>query len=153
MRALIEWACCGAAQYSSAIEDTRVADDGVTEEIKAFIAKYLNSVEQLEVLLLLQRSAPKEWSGAELSKALYISPEASADRLLYFLDHKFLVVRETPEPLYRYQPASGDLDRIARDLARLYEERRVRVINLIYSSPIDHIKSFADAFKFRKDGE
>lgn len=128
-----------------------MADDGISDEIKAFIAEYFNSVEQLEVLLLVLRTAPREWTDTELSKELYISPEAAADRLLYFHNLGFLVVSEHAERSYRYQPTNSRLDRLTRGLEEAYNQRRVRIINLIYSNPLDRIRSFADAFKFRKD--
>ena len=36
------------------------------------------------------------------------------------------------------------------ELARLYNERRVTVITLIFTKPTDPLRSFADAFKFRR---
>lgn len=126
--------------------------DGLSDEIKAFIANYISSVEQLEVLLLLQRSAGREWSAIDVSRELYISPESAANRLADFHARGFLTMREASAPLYRYQPPVS-LDRLARDLATEYELRRVRVINQIFSNPLDHIRTFADAFKFKRDDE
>jgi hypothetical protein len=43
------------------------------------------------------------------------------------------------------------LDRTASDLARLYPERRFTIIEIIFSKPNDKIRSFADAFRIRRD--
>ena len=48
----------------------------------------------------------------------------------------------------RYGPEPID-DRSALD--RAYAERRVTVINLIFSKPIDKLRSFADAFRIKKE--
>lgn len=126
--------------------------DGLSDEIKAFIADHIRSVEQLEILLLLQRNPGREWSAADVSRELYVSPESTATRLTDFHARGFLTLRQSPEPLYRYQP-KGSLDRLARDLATEYELRRVRVINQIFSNPVDQVRTFADAFKFKKKDE
>lgn len=127
--------------------------DGLSDDIKGFIAEHIRSVEQLEILLFLQRNNSREWSAEDISRELYISPESAADRLADFQTRGFLVMHGSPAPLYRYQPRITSLDRLLRDLATEYELRRVRVINQIFSNPLDHIRTFADAFKFRKDEE
>lgn len=61
---------------------------------------------------------------------------------------------EDGDPLrYRYGPASPEAARAVQLLDRLYIERRVTIITLIFSKPIDTIKDFADAFRIRKRGE
>ncbi len=39
-----------------------------------------------------------------------------------------------------------------RGLAEGYAERRVTVINLLFSKPVERIRTFADAVRLRKDG-
>jgi hypothetical protein len=52
---------------------------------------------------------------------------------------------------YGYAPRSAELDAAVQGLAREYALRRVTVIGLIFSNPVDKIRSFADAFRIRKD--
>jgi hypothetical protein len=59
-------------------------------------------------------------------------------------------VAEGPPPTYRYAPPP-ELHRSIAGLVETYRERRVSVINLVYSRPSDAIRSFADAFRLRKD--
>lgn len=130
-----------------------MADDGISAEVKAFIREHIASVEQLEVLLLLFRDPAKEWDAASLSKELYISPESAASRLDDFHARNLAARTGDPAPKYRYKPNGAVADRVIRDLATTYELRRVRVINEIFSNPIDNLRSFADAFKFKKNEE
>ena len=46
---------------------------------------------------------------------------------------------------------SNELDELVGSLEKVYEERRVSVITLIYSKPVDKVRTFADAFRLRKD--
>lgn len=128
-----------------------MADTGLSEEVKTFITEHISSVEQLEVLLLLHREQQR-WSAQEVSQELRIDPASAAERLAD-LQGRGLLVESAGEttPLYQYQPQKSNLDYTVNDLAKAYQEYRVTVISLIFSKPIDKIRTFADAFKFRKD--
>jgi hypothetical protein len=43
------------------------------------------------------------------------------------------------------------MDRAIAGLAQAYTDRRVSVITLIFSKPVDKLRSFTDAFKLRRD--
>jgi hypothetical protein len=133
--------------------DISVANDDISDEVQSFIRENISSIEQLEALLLLQRDPARKWTAQELSKELYLSLEAAIHRLDDFQKRNFCVSDNADEPRYWYNPNLGRVDSIIRDLRTAYEQRRVRVINLVFSNPIDTLKSFADAFKFRKDEE
>jgi len=60
------------------------------------------------------------------------------------------VVAQTPDGRFRYGPASADVDALVRILERAYNERPVTLIQMIYALRDAKIRSFADAFKFRK---
>ena len=51
----------------------------------------------------------------------------------------------------RYAPASEELRRHVATLATAYDERPVTLVRLIYALRDDKIRSFADAFRLRKD--
>jgi hypothetical protein len=54
---------------------------------------------------------------------------------------------------FRYAPAEPEMHQQVADLARDYAQLRVRVIEYIYSRPSDSVRSFARAFKLRKEPE
>jgi hypothetical protein len=123
----------------------------ITEEDKKFIAEHINSVEQLEVLLFLHSNTSKEFSAADLSRELRIDPGSAATRLADLHFHGFLSVNGSEPPLYRYNPKLSDQDRAVNSISQTYLKHRYTVINLIFSKPIDKIRTFADAFKFKKE--
>ncbi len=129
-----------------------MGNEGIPKHIQDFIARNIGAVEQLEVLLLLHRHKEREWSAEAVAKELYVDPGAAAKRLEEFTSNGFLSRRGEGSPNYRFS-ASGTVDRTIADVAQCYRERRVSMINLIFSNPLDHIRSFSDAFKFRKDEE
>jgi hypothetical protein len=125
--------------------------DEIPEKIGQFIAENFNSVEQLEALLLLRTHPDKDWDAVQLSQALYTQPEAAALRLADLKARGFLTTADGPTPRYRYRPAPAELASLVDALAEVYRERRVTVITLIYSRPVDPAQAFADAFRLRKE--
>ncbi|HLU76748.1 MAG TPA: hypothetical protein VKZ48_02455 [Burkholderiales bacterium] len=55
--------------------------------------------------------------------------------------------------VYRYAPKESQMDAAVQDLAIVYEQLRVRVIEYIYSRPSDSVRSFAHAFRIKGDPE
>ena len=123
--------------------------DDIQGELRTFVAEKIHSVAQLETLLLLLGEPQKSWTAAEASRALYISPEMAAG-LLAELAARGLVSASS-EGAYRYGPTAEQMDRCVRQLAELYASRRVSIISLIHSSPVDKLRSFADAFRISRD--
>ena len=126
-----------------------MTDSGIPGHVERFITDHINSVEQLEVLLLLHDRASEEWTGATVAKELYIDPNSAERRLADWHARGLLSASEAPDPSYRFAPQDSEFRRTVRDLASTYSERRVTVTNLIFSKPTDHISVFADAFRIR----
>jgi predicted ArsR family transcriptional regulator len=124
--------------------------DTFPEDLRRFIAEYISSVEQLEVLLLLKNRADRDWSAEEISQALSSQPSAIRMRLNDLTSHGLLQQKMGAER-FRYQPATPELDRLTVQLAEAYHLRRVSIITLIYSTPRTQVQAFADAFRLRKD--
>ena len=51
---------------------------------------------------------------------------------------------------YQYSPASPDLDEAVRALTRVYNARPVTLVRMIYAPKDEKIRSFADAFRLKK---
>jgi predicted ArsR family transcriptional regulator len=105
-----------------------VTADDLPEDVKQFICAAITSVDQLEVLLLLREDPAKEWSPADVSQALYTQPEAAAMRLADLRARGLVAARADGGPLYRYRPATAELQRAVDRLAEVYRRRRVSVI-------------------------
>lgn len=124
--------------------------EDIPQEIKDFIVKHINSVEQLEILLLLQGSPAREWSARDVAQELRSDTHSVAARLADLHARGFLRCQEASAPGYGFNP-DGQQAQLVAKLASVYAQRRMAVINLIFSKPIDKIRVFADAFNLRKD--
>jgi len=116
--------------------------------IKQFIDDHLDSVTELELLLLLRSNPSCTWTAQEAGATLYATTEAMA-LLMGGLSARGLLKSHDGDR-FAYQPTTPELASLVDELADLYRQRRATVITLIYSKPMDKIRSFADAFRFRK---
>jgi hypothetical protein len=120
-------------------------------EISQFIDMQIESLAQLEAILLLRQDPARQWTSEEIAKALYITP-GMACLLLSDMARRGLARVESSTPArFAYGPHDSETDRLVGELASLYQERRVAVISLIYSKPLNKVQTFADAFRLRKE--
>jgi hypothetical protein len=130
-----------------------VADDSasIPPRVRQFIIDHIDSVMQLEMLLLVAAPPQRAWTAKDLADLLRIDP-AWVETQLRAMTAGGLVVAQQPDPAaFRYEPRSAELSQAVDELAKTYADRRVTVIGLIFAKPIDKIRSFADAFRLRKD--
>ena len=85
---------------------------------------------------------------AAVAQALYTSPEECAANLAALAAAGFL--EAVPEAMrYRYCADDGARRELIDTLQEVYRQRRVTVIELIYSKPSSRVQTFADAFRLR----
>jgi hypothetical protein len=127
-----------------------MTDELIPSEVRQFIIDNINSVAELEGLLLMSKNPETDWSVESLAQRLYTGePQTEAVlRRLHALG--FLVVKETNPLTCRYQPASQKLGEMVTGVAEIYAKYLVPVTNLIHSKPETKVQQFADAFKLRK---
>jgi hypothetical protein len=128
-----------------------MAENSIPYDVKLFILKSIDSIAQLEALLLLRGNQAEEWEVEQVAKRLYISEPETAPLLKRLADEGFITARGDPPLRYQYQPCSPELAQMIDRLAELYAKQLVPVTNLIHSKPRTRIQEFADAFRLRKD--
>ncbi|MEZ0393331.1 MAG: hypothetical protein ACAH59_14020 [Pseudobdellovibrionaceae bacterium] len=118
------------------------------DEVKQFIFVHIKSVAELEVLLFIFRQPTKRWTSRFLSQELRSNP-SYAESLLQQLAKTGLLEKTESSKEYCFNTSLDSEIRIIQEIERLYQTRRLSLINLIYESPTDKIRTFADAFKIR----
>jgi hypothetical protein len=121
--------------------------ESVPVELRTFVLRYVDSVGQLEALLLMRTDPSTPWTAATLAPRLYTSEDEAAGILSRLADEGFLVEDGRD---YRFQCADPELERPLTALASFYRTHLIAVTNLIHSKP-RRIREFADAFKLKKD--
>jgi hypothetical protein len=116
-----------------------------------FLKQSVPTVNAAELLLLLLQNAGPGLRAAELAariEPLASLTESEVAKHLELFEQCGLVAR-LDDGSVRYQPGSPGLEEHVRTLARLYNERPVTLIRVIYALRDQKIKTFADAFRIR----
>lgn len=115
---------------------------GLPDDVEALITACIESVEQIEILLLLRGGPHRPWSVDELSRQLRSSPHSVSLRVRPLVEHGLATMTGK---LVRYAASPRDDGAVAA-LAGIYRLRRTAIIDRIFADRPDPMQSFADAF-------
>jgi hypothetical protein len=130
-----------------------VAQNEIPKEVLAFLADHISSVVELEALLLLHGTAGRTWTAGEIARELRIDAAWPATQLQGLCAKGIIACATGSQAVYTFDPKRAEVRSTVDALARAYADRRVTVIGLIFSKPVDKLKRFSDAFRIRKDPE
>ena len=128
-----------------------MAGSEITEVVRRLIAERITSAEMLEILLLLEGTPERGWTADEVSRQVFTVPAAAIASLEALVALGLAASDGAGNPTYRYAPASEGLREQVAALAAAYRQSRVAVIQLVFARPADPLRSFADAFRMRRD--
>lgn len=127
---------------------------GPGSEIPAHVLRFLeeniDSVPQLETLLMMCEERGRSWLISEVAARNYTTEQRAADTL-NTLQRRGLVSSEESPPRFRFNPANDEVRALIADLARCYQRNLLAVTALIHSKPSASVKEFARAFDLKKD--
>ncbi|SFJ51153.1 hypothetical protein [Planctomicrobium piriforme] len=117
-----------------------------------FLDQQISSVAQLEILLLLRSRLEQTWTAAAVDEELRITPAMAREQLVLLAGAGLITADAgAAEAAYRYQPGTPEIQQRIDELADCYAARRVAVITRIYSKPLKSVRTFAEAFRLRKE--
>jgi len=128
-----------------------MAEPIIPADIARFVLENIDSVAQLEALLLMRNQREQDWSVVALAARLYIQEEQTAQIVSVLRMQGFVGQTGTDPVRYRYAPVSPELGSMLDRVAEIYRKHLVPITNLIHSKPKPRIQQFADAFRIRKD--
>jgi hypothetical protein len=123
-----------------------MVDDGIPADLRDFIVRSIDSVGQLEALLLLRADPDKTWDVAQLARRLYVNEAEAAAILAHLVEQGFVIAAGGST---RYDPGNKH-NLIIDRLAEAYARQLIPITNLIHAKPRG-IRAFADAFKIKRD--
>ena len=122
----------------------------IPARVVEFLAENIDSVPQLEALLLLWQAPNNRWSVEELAVRLYVSKEEAA-AIIRALQMRGLIVSDGQPNSYRYSSdwdASGTL---MAEVAHAYRHHLIEITKFIHSRASSAVRAFARAFDLKKD--
>lgn len=119
----------------------------IPDTVKRFIFDCIDSVELLDVLLLMFSHPNKPWNAETLSRELRTNIKSIETRLSY-LKSIGLIARsaEGVEHEYVYTPHTKDLASVIEQLFNVNSIKRHQVLQLIFS-PLKQARTLADGFR------
>ncbi|HET7711542.1 MAG TPA: hypothetical protein VFL80_06395 [Thermoanaerobaculia bacterium] len=121
----------------------------VPQPLQDFIGCHIDSIETAEILLLLYRSPDTFWTPTAIESHFGMKPGLAERRLKALTDARLLI--KGMSGAYRYQPADEREHGTVQQLAAVYAERRVDVVNTIASENLSRLHAFAEAFRVKKE--
>ena len=118
-------------------------------EIRKFLAKNIDSVAMLEVLLFLFKRKEAAWTAEQITHELRSSLPAVQLRLTRLI--AFGLVRGAGSA-FEFDASSDDIARTVEKLHSLHQQYPMRVIEQIYSRK-SHAQILADAFRIKPGDE
>lgn len=122
----------------------------IASHVLQFIAEHIDTVPELEALLLLREAGSRTWSEEEVAARIYVSRPA-AGGILESLRRKQLVAAQGEPPQYQYRPEPAAKADLIDDVAAAYRLHLVPVATFIHSKAPAAVREFARAFDFKKD--
>lgn len=122
----------------------------IPDTVRHFILTSIDSVAQLEALLLLRANPQPRWTCKGVAERIYLTEKETA-AVLDKLVTRELIETETADPrLYYYQPKSQGIAASIDQLAETYSKYLVPVTNLLHQKSRRDLAEMADAFRLKK---
>lgn len=121
--------------------------EDLSKQLLNFVVKHVDSVELIEVLVLLHSQSDRSWSVADVDAVIRSNVRSVQNRLEHLVQLGLASCSE--ESTYRYSPTTPELESLGGEIVRVYQARRTEFIELIYSKPLKEIMTFAEAFRIR----
>lgn len=119
-------------------------------EVDSFIRENIDSVPQLEALLLVWHDASERWTAESIAQRLWIDLEEARWILQDLVRLQLVAASPADGEEYAYQSSPAN-DRLLRGLSVLYRQEMVRISRMIHAKPSSAVRAFARAFRFTKD--
>jgi hypothetical protein len=124
-----------------------MTEEPVPPDVRDFILRHIDSIAQLEALLLLRVNPREAWDAERLSRRIYVSEQETTELLATLAGDGLL---GNNEGVFHYECNDEAKRSLIERLADIYSRQLIPVTNLIHAKP-RRIRQFADAFRFRKD--
>lgn len=122
----------------------------ISQQVLQFVAEQIDTVPQLECLLLLYQHRSRIWIAEEVAARIYISPQVARE-ILETLHRRGLIAAEGDPPRYRFDPGGAASDELIGQVAGEYQRHLVPLATFIHSKAPASVREFARAFDLKKE--
>ena len=123
-----------------------MVSESIPDDVREFVQTHVDSIAQLEALLLLRRESSAPWDATAVAQRLFIPDHDAAEVLGELLTRGFL---RFDGKTFQYQ-CSPEVDTLVGNVANVYARQLIPMTHLIHNKS-GRIREFANAFKLRKE--
>lgn len=124
-------------------------DPDIPQDARDLVQRHLATMDHVEILMVLRAERDESFSVQRIASQIR-KPEPLVEACLEALAEAGLAA-QLSNGAYRYAALDAPLDSAAESVIRLYNERPVTLVKMLYERPPSAVSTFADAFKLRKD--
>jgi len=115
-----------------------------------FILKRIETVTELETLLIVSAAPAREWTVDDISARIHAAaPTAAA--VLQALSDRRLIASDDSRSRFWFSPASEAEEQTIRQTAEIYRTQLIPVTRLIHEKASTPVQEFARAFNLKKE--
>jgi hypothetical protein len=115
-----------------------------------FVLKRIDTVAELETLLIMSAEETRHWSVDEIAARIYVA-KPSAAAVLHTLQTHRLISADEAGTLFRFCPASEEERQTIAQIAMAYRAHLIPIATLIHRKASGSVQEFARAFSLKKD--
>jgi hypothetical protein len=127
-----------------------VPDNEIPAAVLRFVEESIDTVPQLETLLMMSAAPHRDWRVEDVAAHNYITGQR-AEETLGALHRRGLVSFDPPSSSFRYSPATEQVRELVNEVAAYYRRNLSRIATLIHAKPSAAVMEFARAFELKKD--
>ena len=121
----------------------------IPRDVSVFLREHLQSITQLDLLLLLHGAPGRRFTAVQVSRELRVPERFVTGQLVDFARSRVLTADDADPPTWRFDPA-GPHARVVGELADAVRRRKRAVHDLILAEPSSDVQLFSDAFRLRR---
>jgi hypothetical protein len=123
----------------------------IPDNVLRFVAERIDTVPQLEALLLLWENRTHAWDVAEIAARIYVAPDTAVEILQTLQRRQLIDAAETNPVRYRYNPVWDSTGELMAQVATEYRRHLVPMATFIHSKAPSSVREFARAFDLKKE--
>lgn len=130
--------------------DNEFSQDTWSPELRAFVYSCIDSVEQVQVLVLLGTD-DRPWTARLVAKEMSLADHAVRHHLESMAARGLIAVTVAGDAAtWRYAPKTDTLQRLGDELVAAYQRAPMAVVRLVATNARPSIRSISNAFRFRE---
>jgi hypothetical protein len=127
-----------------------MAPTNIDPGVLAFIRERIETVPQLEALLMMSTYRDRTWTANDIASRVYTTL-ATGQAILEALQRRGLVVPEASSDAFRYSPSDETEAQLVNRVGEVYRANLIFIATFIHDKAPSSVQEFARAFDFKKD--